>query len=224
MIAPDQFHLHATNADLSLDLELTDLKGPVLQGKEGYSRKGPDSGNASSYYSLSRLETAGKVTVANRTFAVNGLSWMDHEYSTSALSAGQVGWDWFSLQLDDGSELMVFQIRRDDGSVDPFSSGMVMPTNGTPVSLRADEFEIQVLDRWRSPHTGAIYPARWRIKIPAADLDLLLEPYLADQELNLSYAYWEGAVRIAGQRFGRSLQGSGYVEMTGYATSMSGQF
>ncbi len=223
-IAADQFHLYAANADLSLDLQLTDLKEPVLQGDEGYSRKGPDAGNASSYYSMSRLETVGTVAVADRAYTVNGLSWMDHEYSTSALSVGQVGWDWFSLQLDDGSELMVFQIRRHDGSVDPYSSGMLMPANGAPLSLKRNDFEIQVLDRWRSPQTGALYPARWRVKVPAADLDLLLEPYLADQELNLSYAYWEGAVRITGQMLDRSVQGSGYVEMTGYAASMSGQF
>ena len=149
---------------------------------------------------------------------------MDHEFSTNALSAGQIGWDWFSLQLDDGSELMVFQIRRQDGSADPYSSGTVVTPAGERLSLDRDDFEIQVLDRWKSSRTSADYPSRWQIVVPAADLTLSLEPYLADQELDVSYAYWEGAVRVEGERAGRAVRGDGYVEMTGYAASMARQF
>jgi predicted secreted hydrolase len=223
-VTADSYRLTAASEGLSLRLQLNDLKGPVLQGERGYSQKGPNPGNASVYYSLTRLDTTGTLSLNGRAFQVNGLSWMDHEYSTSALSTGQVGWDWFSLQLDDGSELMVFQIRRDDGSVDPYSSGTLVTVSGDLIPLEWEDFEIEVLDRWRSPHTGAVYPSRWRVEVPDVGLNLVLEPYLADQELNLSYAYWEGAVRITGERLGREVMGNGYVEMTGYAASMSGQF
>jgi predicted secreted hydrolase len=218
------WRLQAAAEGLSLDLTLRDTKGPILQGDRGYSRKGPEPGNASYYYSLTRLETAGSVQVAGETYRVTGLSWMDHEYSTSALSAGQVGWDWFSLQLADGSELVVFQIRRDDGSIDPYSSGTLVAAGGGTVTLARDDFEITVERTWRSPHTGADYPAGWAIRVPSANLTLRLEPYLADQELNVSYAYWEGAVRFTGEQDGRPVNGDGFVELTGYAGSMQGQF
>lgn len=218
------WRLRAAGEGLALDLTLRDLKGPVLQGDQGYSRKGLEAGNASYYYSLTRLETAGRVQVGGGTYPVTGLSWMDHEYSTSALSAGQVGWDWFSLQLDDESELMLFQIRLDDGSVDPYSSGTLVAADGNTLHLERDDFQIDVNGTWRSPRTGAVYPAGWTITASAADLTLRLEPLLADQELDLSYAYWEGAVRITGERDGRPVSGHGYVELTGYAASMQGQF
>jgi predicted secreted hydrolase len=218
------WRLQAAAEGLALELTLRDTKGPILQGDRGYSRKGPEPGNASYYYSLTRLETAGSVQVAGERYKVAGLSWMDHEYSTSALSAGQVGWDWFSLQLDDGSELMVFQIRRDDGSIDPYSSGTLVSADGWTRHLERDDFQIMVERTWRSPHTGADYPAGWTIRVPVTGLTLRLEPYLADQELNVSYTYWEGAVRITGERDGRPVSGDGYVELTGYAGSMQGQF
>jgi predicted secreted hydrolase len=149
---------------------------------------------------------------------------MDHEWSTSALAPDQVGWDWFSFQFNDGSELMVFQLRKEDGSIDPFSSGTFIAPDGSTRHLDRDAFEIGVEDTWRSPHTGAIYPARWSISVPAEDLVLAIEPHLADQELTVSYAYWEGAVQVEGERAGQAIRGDGYVEMTGYAGSMQGQF
>ena len=223
-INPGIVHLQAAQGDLGLDLLLTDRKGPILQGDQGYSQKGPDPGNASYYYSQTRLETSGVIQVADGRHEVTGLSWMDHEYSTSSLAADQVGWDWFSLQLEDGSELMVFQLRREDGTVDPFSSGTFVEADGGPRTLEHDAFEIRVEETWRSPRSGATYPARWTIIVPDMDLALRLEPHLADQELNLSYAYWEGAVRIQGMRAGQTVHGAGYVELTGYASSMQGQF
>ena len=149
---------------------------------------------------------------------------MDHEFSTGALSADQVGWDWFALQLDDGSELMLFQIRRSDGSVDPFSSGTLVAPDGSTRHLGCDEFEVLAEGTWRSPRSDAVYPARWTVAVPAADLRLVIEPVVADQELDLSYTYWEGAVRIEGEQAGSEVQGWGYVEMTGYAGSFGGQF
>ena len=223
-VEPGVTGMYAAQDDLTLDLVLVDGKGPILQGDRGYSPKGPQPGNASYYYSLTRLETSGSVQVGDTVYPVNGLSWMDHEWSTSALSADQVGWDWFSIQMDDGSELMVFQLRKEDGSIDPFSSGTFVAPDGSTRLLGQDEFEIQVEDTWRSPHTGATYPARWTVVVPVVDLVLAIEPHLADQELTLSYAYWEGAVRVEGERAGQAVSGNGYVEMTGYAGSMQGQF
>ena len=223
-VEPGVVRMQASEGDLSLDLMLTDRKGPILQGDRGYSPKGPQPGNASSYYSLTRLETTGTLHQAGAAYKVRGLSWMDHEWSTSGLAANQIGWDWFSIQVDDGTELMVFQLRQEDGSIDPFSSGSFIAADGSARHLDRDEFTIQVEDSWRSPHSEAIYPAGWTVAVPALDLALEIEPLLADQELTVSYAYWEGAVRVEGQRAGKAIRGYGYVEMTGYAGSMQGQF
>jgi predicted secreted hydrolase/threonine/homoserine/homoserine lactone efflux protein len=222
-VEPDVVRLYATQDDLAIDLLLTDLKGPILQGDKGYSQKGSGPGNASYYYSQTRLASLGTVHLGDTRHQVEGLSWMDHEFSTSALASDQIGWDWFALQLDDGGELMVFQIRRADGSMDPFSSGNLIAPDGTTRHLSHDDFQIDVDDTWQSPRSSATYPARWTVSVPAVELTLDIEPYLADQELNVSYAYWEGAVRITGERAGSAVSGSGYVEMTGYAGSMQGQ-
>jgi predicted secreted hydrolase len=223
-VKPCVTRLRASQAGLTLDLVLTDRKGPILQGDRGFSPKGPKPGNASYYYSLTRLETSGTVQVGLGSYPVSGLSWMDHEWSTSGLAADQVGWDWFSIQMDDGGELMVFQLRKEDGSVDPFSSGTYIAPDGSTRHLDRDEFEIRVEETWHSPDTGAAYPARWTVIVPVVDLTLEIEPFLADQELTVSYAYWEGAVRVEGERADRAVRGHGYVEMTGYAGSMQGQF
>jgi predicted secreted hydrolase len=223
-VEPGVTRMYAAQDGLALDLLLVDRKGPILQGDRGYSQKGPQTGNASYYYSLTRLETSGTVQVAGESYPVSGLSWMDHEWSTSGLAADQVGWDWFSIQMDDGSELMVFQLRKEDGSIDPFSSGTYVAPDGSTRHLDREDFEIVVEDTWRSPDTGATYPARWRVAVPAVELTLEVEPHLAAQELTVSYAYWEGAVQIEGERASRAVRGNGYVEMTGYAGSMQDQF
>jgi predicted secreted hydrolase len=215
--------LQAVADGVALDLRLTDMKGPILQGDQGYSRKGPEPGNASYYYSLTRLESEGTVTANGRTVPVSGLSWKDHEYSTSALGPDQVGWDWFALQLDDGSELMVAQLRNVDGNADAIE-GIFVEADGSTQSLAEGEFQIDVQDTWRSPRSGAEYPAGWIVAIPSLDLTLGIEPHLADQELNVSTTYWEGAVRVEGERAGLPVSGHGYVEMTGYAGSMQSRF
>jgi predicted secreted hydrolase len=223
-IAGGQYRLTAKQGEIALDLILEDLKGSILHGNGGYSQKGPEEGDASYYYSQTRLETSGSLQTPRGNFRVSGLSWKDHEFSTSALSAGQVGWDWFSIQLNDGSELMVFQIRRSDGGVDPFSSGTWIDPKGELIHLERNDFEIKVEDSWTSPHSGAEYPSQWTLKVPRLDLNLEVAPLLADQEMNVSYDYWEGAVEVEGTGRGASISGSGYVELTGYAASMEGEF
>jgi predicted secreted hydrolase len=219
-----QYQLTADQDGIAIDLILEDLKGPIFHGDQGYSRKGLEPGNASYYHSQTRLLTSGRVETENGSYQVKGLSWKDHEYSTSALSDGQVGWDWFSIQLEDGNELMVFQIRRQDGSVDPYSSGTWINTKGETTHLDQESFEIQVQDSWRSPNSGAEYPAEWRLIIPSLDLSLNVKPYMADQEMDVSYTYWEGAVEVNGTSRGVLISGNGYVEMTGYADSIEGAF
>lgn len=216
--------LQAAKDNVAIDLALIDAAGPSLQGDQGFSRKGGDAGQASYYYSLTRLETSGEVSVNGQRYTVSGLSWMDHEWSTSYLSKDQAGWDWFSIQLDGGGQLMVFQLHQADGSVDPFSSGLWVEPDGSTRRLRREDFQIQVTDTWKSPHTGATYPAGWTVAIPAVGLSLQIHPLMADQELNFSYSYWEGAAAISGSRNGAAVSGHGYVELTGYSGSMGGKF
>jgi predicted secreted hydrolase len=218
------YQLSAAQDGIGIDLTLSDVKGPILQGFDGYSQKGPEPGNASHYFSQTRLETTGQVQIDEERYQVSGTSWMDHEFSTSALSAGQVGWDWFSIQLDNDMEIMAFQIRREDGSIDPFSSLALIYPDGSTLKLGQEDFAIQVLDEWNSPHSGATYPSGWLLSVPAAGLSLEIEPHQVDQELNLSYAYWEGAVGARGSMDGQPVTGNGYVELTGYAGSMVGDF
>ena len=223
-ISSGEYQLRAGQGEIQIELILKDIKGPILQGVEGLSQKGPEIGNASYYFSQTRLESSGVIQVEDQQFQVTGLSWMDHEFSTSGLSEGQVGWDWFSIQLDDGTDLMVYKFRRDDGGIDPFSSGMMIAPDSSTTYLEGNKIEIQVLSYWRSPESGAIYPSSWTIQIPSMELELNIEPLLSDQEMNVSYDYWEGAVDVSGSYSGVPISGSGYVELTGYAASMEGQF
>ncbi len=207
------YHLFAAQEDLRLDLLLNDRTGPVLHGQNGYSRKGADPTNASYYYSLPRLQAQGTLQTTQGVFQVNGLAWMDHEFSTSVLGEDQIGWDWFSLQFDDGSGLMLYQLRRADGSLSPFSSGTWIFADGSTRALSAQDFTIQAQQTWRSPHTGGVYPSAWQVSLPALQVDVQVTPWMADQELVLApTAYWEGAVRVQGTH-----SGNGYVELTGYA-------
>jgi predicted secreted hydrolase len=219
-----RFTLLASQDDIKLDLFFDNLKGVIFHGEQGYSQKGPEPGNASYYYSQTRLDTSGTIQIAEDVYRVSGLSWMDHEFSTSALSAGQVGWDWFSIQLDEGSELMVFQIRRADGSIDLYSSGTWIAKDGKTRQLSNEQFEIKVIDTWRSPNSGAEYPSEWLLVVPDLELQLEIKPLVADQEMDVSYAYWEGAVKIEGNQSDARVSGIGYVELTGYAESIEGQF
>lgn len=218
------YKLYAHEQGVELDLKLHDLKGPILQGDQGYSQKGPDPGNASYYISQTRLESDGIIRITGQEYQVSGTSWMDHEFSTSALTATQVGWDWFSIQLDNNMELMLFEIRQEDGGIDPYSSGTLVTADASTIQLDESDFVIEVIERWESPDSGADYPAGWMITIPSQDLSLQVVPLQPDQELNLTYTYWEGAVEVRGEYKGRPVAGKGYVELTGYAGSFAGEF
>jgi predicted secreted hydrolase len=206
--------LSAANEEMAIDLDLVALKPEVLNGEGGLSRKGGSPGNASYYYSIPRLKTTGTVRCGGRTFSVSGLSWLDREWSTSALEKGQVGWDWFALQLQDGRDLMFYRMRREDGGSDPYSSGTLIAADGSSLPLRRDQVSLEVSRWWRSPATGVSYPSRWRMRIPTQRIDLEILPRLPDQELRTGFRYWEGAVSLRDPSGGNV--GSGYLEMTGY--------
>jgi len=207
--------LQAASDDVEIDLTVRPAKPPVFQGERGLSQKGPGAGNASYYYSYTRLATDGTVVIQGDTLQVAGRSWMDREWSTSALGEDQVGWDWFALQLDDGRDIMYYQIRQQDGSPSPYTEGVLVAENGAATRLGRGDVELDVTDRWTSPR-GGTYPAGWRLRIPGEDLNLTITPYFDAQEMDVSVRYWEGAVRIDGTAGDQSVAGSGYVEMTGY--------
>lgn len=210
--------LRAADGDVSLNLILDAGKPPVLQGEDGLSRKGPEEGNASFYYSHTRMPTSGTVVLGADTLRVTGLSWLDREWSTSALSEGQVGWDWFALQLDHGWELMVYALRMTDGSAHPLSDGVLVDPRGRSSRLVwGQDITVTPTGSWTSPLDGAVYPSGWRVEIPGEGWTLDVSPALADQELDLAFRYWEGAVRVEGVADGEPVTGKGYVELTGYA-------
>lgn len=210
------WHLRAHDDQIGLELDLLPLKPPVLNGDDGLSQKSDESGNASYYYSISRLQSSGALTIADRTYAVDGLSWLDREWSSSALSKDQRGWDWFALQLSDGSELMFYQLRQNDGSIDIHSAGTWIDAGGNAIRLQKGDVSISVTDYWQSERGGR-YPAAWDIDIPDMNITLGVTPAMADQELITNVRYWEGAVNVAGETDGKQVSGSGYVELTGYA-------
>jgi predicted secreted hydrolase len=201
--------------DVALDLTLTNTSRSMAHGRDGYSRKGREPGNASAYYSLPRLDTRGTVTIDGQRFDVTGSSWMDHEFGSSVLEADQVGWDWFGLQFDDGRELMLYQMRRRDGSRDPFSSGTLMNGDGSIVRLTRDDYVLEPLETWRSEASGTSYPIRWRVTIPSQRLTFEVRAAMNNQELHTprstNVTYWEGAVDIT-----NGARGRGYAELTGY--------
>lgn len=221
-IGPGKVHLFAQTEEVTLDLILTQTLPPILHGEGGLSPKGPEPGNASYYYSIVQQETAGTVVVGEESFEVTGLAWKDHEYSTSALSPGAVGWDWFSLQFDDGSALMFFQIRQEDGTLEPASSGTYIYPDGTTRTLDREAWQLTVTDTWVSPNTEAEYPAGWQIRIPELNMEIEGRPFMNNQELTVSTTYWEGAVEFSGTMDGRPIEAKGYIELTGYAEAMMG--
>jgi len=220
--SPHEHHrLLAATDEFSLDLTVTPDKQPVVHGEGGVSRKGPAPAQASHYYSFPRLATSGTLTVNGEQLSVQGTSWMDHEFGSGDLGEDLVGWDWFSIQLADRTELMLYRLRRTDGTISPVSSGTAIFPDGRTKHLSATDMQVDVLDRWSSPSSGGLYPSRWLVTIPLLALTLEVRPLLADQELTTSHStqvtYWEGAAEATGQMRGAPVAGQGYVELTGYA-------
>lgn len=212
--------LRARGESFAIDLALGSNQPPAIHGDQGVSRKSAGVGEASHYYSMPWLATTGTVEVEGRRFTVRGTTWMDHEFGSGRLAASLVGWDWFSLQLDDGRALMLYLLRRKDGGLDPASSGTLIGADGRTRHLPLEAFETRATSRWKSPRTGATYPCGWTVRVPSIALELEVTPELADQELVTGGAagviYWEGAVRATGRSGGRAIGGRGYVELTGY--------
>lgn len=217
----DVHHLRATDSSMSIQLALSPEKPPVIHGENGISRKGSALGQASHYYSFSRLDTNGTVTIGEESFEVTGTSWMDHEFGSADLAPDLVGWDWFSVQLDDRSELMLYRLRRADGTADPSASGTYIAPDGRTSHLAANAFTLTPITFWESPAGKVRYPQHWRLSVPSQQLLLELTPRMENQELRTSgstqVTYWEGAIEVNGAANGKPIKGQGYMELTGYA-------
>ena len=219
----DVVQLYARTDQAAIDLRLKQTLPPVLHGDAGLSAKGPEPGNASYYYSIVRQETCGTLFIDGREYEVSGLSWKDHEYSTSVLPEDATGWDWFSLQFDDGTALMFFRMRLADGTLENASAGTFIHADGTTTALAKNDWKTEITDTWKSPDSGAVYPVGWRIKIGPLDLEITGGALMNAQEMRVSTTYWEGAVAFEGTRKGRPVSAKGYLEMTGYAEAMAGR-
>ena len=213
--------LEAVDGSFGVELGLEPGKGTTRHGDNGLSRKGPSAGNASQYYSMTRMPTTGRVRLDGAWVDVTGASWMDHEFGTTFLEPGQVGWDWFSLQLDDGADLMVFQLRRADGRPDEHSAGTWVDGDGVATPLDRDGVRLVPGRRWASPASGAAYPVEWRVELPGRQASFDVAAAVDAQELDTGAStgvtYWEGAVTVTGRVGDRSVRGRGYLEMTGYS-------
>ncbi|HSK31471.1 MAG TPA: lipocalin-like domain-containing protein [Candidatus Limnocylindria bacterium] len=209
----------------TLKLSLNSLKPPVLHGDRGHSQKGEGEGRASYYYSLTRMQTEGDLTIAGKTEKIRGESWMDHEFGSNQLREDQVGWDWFSIQLDNRTELMLYLMRRKDGSVDLYSSGTLVDASGKTTHLELKDYRVEALARWKSPKSDAVYPMGWKVAIPGQQIELEINPAFPEQELitnrSTRVTYWEGAVGVKGTFKQSPVTGHGYVEMTNYAGKLS---
>src|SRR5688572_23292983 len=216
--------LRASSAQASIDLMLDPGKPPAINGLNGISQKGAQAGNASHYYSMTRMPTRGSITIDGDRFEVEGDSWMDHEFGTSFLEPEQRGWDWFAIQLSDGRELMLYQLRRADGSRDPRSSGTLVDRSGKTTHLANADFTLTQGSAQFKSKNGAVYPIEWTVAIPSHRINLKVATPLNDQELSLEQstgiAYWEGMIDVTGTATGAAVTGHGYLEMTGYHGSL----
>lgn len=215
--------IKADDGDFAIDLTLEQVKPPALQGQDGLSPKSGVIGNASYYYTLSRLITEGQIRIEDESFNVTGYTWKDHEFSTSALGDGAQGWDWFGLIFDNNTEMMIGQIRLADGSKEPAFGGLLIYPDGSTRYLPSETFTITETSTWTSPHSGAVYPSGWEIEVALDDdetISITVTPLMLDQELHGSNVeYWEGAVEVSGD-----FSGYGYAELTGYVNTMQGRF
>jgi predicted secreted hydrolase len=217
----NQHVLKAESPEFSIHLLQTPEKPPILHGQNGVSQKADCVGCASHYYSMTRLKTDGVLYLNGKAIPVTGISWMDHEFGSNQLGKTQVGWDWFSLQLDNRTELMLYVLRNEDGSVDPNSSGTWVLPNGQSRHLSLQDFQITPLGQWTSPKSTGTYPMGWRITVPSEGLDLTVKAAFENQELitgrSTEVTYWEGSSHVSGSAQGKPITGQAYVEMTGYA-------
>jgi predicted secreted hydrolase len=222
--APENYHLVAQDAGMSLDLAEHPLKPLILEGVGGLSRKADGVGQASYYYSYPRLATTGHLKIADKAYDVSGLSWFDHEFSTSSLGEDQVGWDWFCIQLDNQEEIMLYAMRDKSGAMDPVSEGTWVRKDGSTERLLPGSFSIARQGTWTSPKSGAIYPSGWHVLVPGHNADLIVTPGMTDQELHLTKMgaldYWEGACSITGKLGAAAVTGVGYTELTGYSGAL----
>jgi predicted secreted hydrolase len=220
----------ARHQGMELSLELVPRKPLVFHGKNGLSQKGPMEGQASYYFSYTDLEAKGviKTPQSQTPFRVEGISWFDHEFGSNQLTPDQVGWDWFSLHLSDGQDLMIYLLRKKDGTVETSSSGTLVTRSGDATHLRLTEINVEVVDHWKSPKSGGRYPSRWRLKVPRAKIDLEISSLVPSQELltegSTGVIYWEGAIAGKGTSADKPVTCEGYVELTGYAGSLGGLF
>jgi predicted secreted hydrolase len=223
LIDPGGHRLKAPAKEFSLDLLCKAAKPLTAHGIEGYSLKGKRLESASCYYSYTRLEAEGSITLNGKDVPVRGTAWMDHEFSSAPLEDDLEGWDWFSLQLEDRTELMIYLLRHKPGENSPASSGTFVSASGEAIRLSHNDFQVEVLDRWKSPRSKATYPSRWKIRVIPLNLELSVVPILSDQELvtekSTRVTYWEGSVSVSGRSGQGPVFGVGYVEMTGYAKS-----
>lgn len=209
------WQLRAADKGYNFDLKLRAVTPPVLNGEAGLSRKSGEPGAASYYYSMPRLATTGRIVRDGKPLDVQGLAWLDREWGSGSLGGDQQGWDWFALQFDDGSTLMFYSLRKQTGGRDTHSAGTWFAADGSTHVLTNDDVQIEVKNFWNSPR-GPRYPARWQMRVPKLNLDVDIQPRLADQELALSTRYWEGAALINGTRAGQPAKGRAYVELVGY--------
>jgi predicted secreted hydrolase len=213
--------LQAAGQGYVLSLTARPLMAPVLNGDHGLSRKSGEPGNATYYYSIPRVSVQGTISRDGRPLQVRGLAWLDREWGSGSLGPQEVGWDWFGLQLGDGSCLMFYSLRDRNGPEDPYSAGTWVEPDGRARALSSSDMRIEVLEHWTDP-SGVRYPSRWRLVAPKLGLDVIVHPVLADQELLTAPRYWEGAVDVSGTHRARPITGRGYVELVGYAARASG--
>jgi predicted secreted hydrolase len=210
------FRLKAATKNYAVELDLTPEKPAVLQGQDGLSQKADGQGRASYYYSITRLKTSGAVKIGGENFVVEGSSWFDREWATNQLTPEQAGWNWFAIQLSDGSDLMLYQMRLKDGGIDSHSSGKWIAADGATTDLARDDYRLVPEKFWESSASKATYPIEWKLSIPKLNLELEVTPPVKNQELDLSVVYWEGCIRLKGRRAGKAVDGVGYMELTGY--------
>jgi predicted secreted hydrolase len=217
-------HMKAFEKGTGLDLKLTPVKPLVFHGTNGVSKKGSEEGNASHYFSYTRMKTEGRVFINGKSYQVHGLSWMDHEFSSNQLNSELAGWDWFSFQLNEGSEVMLYQLRKKDGSIDAFSSGSLIDSKNKSKHLQLKDFTVTVKDYWSSKKTSIRYPAAWLVTLPEENTRLTVTPDMKDQELSglrsISGSYWEGSVTVKGTHQGQPVEGKGFVELVGYGKAL----